>query len=171
VKPGYLIGGLVIVLCVIVTAMALSGTVRRTVTVREALASRQPCEIYGAVVPHSLKQDTNGQFSFALREETKRMVGLKEETIPGDTITVVSLKPKPANFDQASHVKAIGMADGSRFTAQDLLIKCPSKYQGVDQPKPPTERADADLTGLGMAGVTVAMGLAAFAVISRSTRC
>jgi cytochrome c-type biogenesis protein CcmE len=169
VKPGYLVGGLVIALCVIVTALALSGTVRRTVTVQEALMSRQPCEIYGVVVKHSVKQDMNGQFSFTLREERPTTVAGEPATIAGEAITVVSLKPKPANFDQADHVKAIGVADGSRFTAQDLLIKCPSKYQGVDKAKSAAERAD--LTNLGMAGMTVAMGLAAFAVISRSTRC
>jgi cytochrome c-type biogenesis protein CcmE len=149
--------------------MALSGTVRRTVTVQEALASRQPCEIYGKVVPQSVKQDTNGRFSFALQEERVTTVGGEQKTTPGDTITVVSLKPKPSNFDQAEHVKAIGTADGTQFAAQDLLIKCPSKYQGVDKSKSAAERAD--LTNLGMAGMTVAMGLAAFAVISRATRC
>ena len=168
-KPGYLVGGLVIALCVIVTAMALSGTVRRTVTVQEALASRQPCEIYGKVVPHSMKTDSNGRFSFALQEERVTTVDGENKTITGATITVVSHKPKPANFDKASHVKANGTADGTRFAAQDMLIKCPSKYIGVESEKRAVERAD--LNNLGLAGVTMATGLAAFAVISRATRC
>jgi cytochrome c-type biogenesis protein CcmE len=170
-KPGYFVGGLVIVLCVVVTAMALSGTVRRTVTFEEALASQQPCEIYGSVVPHSAKQDTNGRFSFTLAEERSVEVDGKMKTVPtGATMTVVSLKPKPSNFEQASHVKAIGTVTGAEFAAHDLLVKCPSKYQGVEKPKETTERADAELTGLGMAGVTVGLGLAAFAVIYRTTR-
>lgn len=168
-KPGYVVGGIVIVLCVVVTAMALSGTIRRTVTVQEALASQQPCEIYGKVVKDSVRQDTNGRFSFTLREETVTNVGGEIKAIPGDTIRVVSLKPKPSNFDQAEHVKAIGTANGTQFAAQDLLIKCPSKYQGVDKAKSAAEQAN--LNNLGLAGVTVGMGLATFAVISRAARC
>jgi cytochrome c-type biogenesis protein CcmE len=82
---------------------------------------------------------------------------------------VKSLKSKPSNFDQATHVKAIGMMAGGEFRAQDLLIKCPSKYQGVDKAKSAAEQAN--LNNLGLAGVTVGIGLAAFAVISRATRC
>jgi cytochrome c-type biogenesis protein CcmE len=125
VKPGYLVGGFVILFCVVVTAMALSGTVRRTVTFAEAQQMRQPCEVYGEVVPKSVSQDlATGRFSFELKEAGT-----------GTILRVVSLKSKPANFDQASHVKAIGQMAGDRFAAQDMLIKCPSKYQGV--PKKP----------------------------------
>jgi cytochrome c-type biogenesis protein CcmE len=55
------------------------------------------------------------------------------ESYTGQEMTVVSLKPKPSNFDQASHVKAIGNVAGGNFVAQDLLVKCPSKYQGVEK--------------------------------------
>jgi cytochrome c-type biogenesis protein CcmE len=138
VRPGYFVGGFVILFCVVVTAMALSGTVRRTVTIQEALASQQPCEIYGEVVPNSAKMDpVSGQFSFRLRE-----------TETNAEITVLSLKPKPSNFDQASHVKAIGAVEGSEFSAHDLLIKCPSKYQGVKKPKELAEARRAELEGL-----------------------
>lgn len=123
-KPGYFVGGLVIFFCIVATAMSLSGSVRRTVTIQEALASQQPCEIYGEVVKNSGKLE-NGRFHFQLREEKS-----------GDVITVVSLKPKPASFDQASHVKAIGVAQGSEFAASDMLVKCPSKYQGVEKNQP-----------------------------------
>jgi cytochrome c-type biogenesis protein CcmE len=35
----------------------------------------------------------------------------------------------PGNFDQAVSVVAIGKYDGDHFEAQQLLVKCPSKYQ------------------------------------------
>jgi cytochrome c-type biogenesis protein CcmE len=121
-KPGYFVGGLVIFFCVIVTAMALSGAVRRTVTFQEALASQQPCEVYGEVIKNSARLDATGRFTFRIKE----VKGSSE-------LSVVSLKPKPSNFDQADHVKAIGVAEGNQFVAHDLLVKCPSKYQGAEK--------------------------------------
>ena len=35
----------------------------------------------------------------------------------------------PGNFDQAVSVVAIGRYQGDHFEAQQLLVKCPSKYQ------------------------------------------
>ena len=36
----------------------------------------------------------------------------------------------PGNFSQASHAVCLGKYDGKVFEADQLLIKCPSKYQG-----------------------------------------
>lgn len=36
---------------------------------------------------------------------------------------------KPANFDQANRVVAIGRYKDGAFKADQLLVKCPSKYQ------------------------------------------
>ncbi len=35
----------------------------------------------------------------------------------------------PGNFDQATSIVAIGRYQGDKFTADQLLVKCPSKYQ------------------------------------------
>jgi len=35
----------------------------------------------------------------------------------------------PGNFDQATSIVAIGRYDTGRFVADQLLVKCPSKYQ------------------------------------------
>lgn len=49
----------------------------------------------------------------------------------GKLVKVISDKPRPANFEQAISVVAIGSysAQEQAFMADDLLIKCPSKYQ------------------------------------------
>ena len=39
---------------------------------------------------------------------------------------------KPANFEEATQVVAIGSWNGKAFDADHLLVKCPSKYQGMD---------------------------------------
>jgi cytochrome c-type biogenesis protein CcmE len=49
----------------------------------------------------------------------------------GKLVKVVYAKPKPSNFEQAVSVVAIGHYDVQQqaFIADDLLVKCPSKYQ------------------------------------------
>jgi cytochrome c-type biogenesis protein CcmE len=41
---------------------------------------------------------------------------------------------KPANFEDAVSIVAIGRYDAaaSEFAADKLLVKCPSKYQGIE---------------------------------------
>ncbi|MEE9441365.1 MAG: cytochrome c maturation protein CcmE [candidate division Zixibacteria bacterium] len=39
----------------------------------------------------------------------------------------------PGNFEQATSVVAKGRYDNGVFVADQLLVKCPSKYQGLDQ--------------------------------------
>jgi len=38
---------------------------------------------------------------------------------------------KPSNFEEATSIVAIGAWDGKTFHARQLLVKCPSKYQGT----------------------------------------
>ena len=47
----------------------------------------------------------------------------------GDVMPVEYRGVIPGNFDQAVSVVAIGKYDGDHFEAQQLLVKCPSKYQ------------------------------------------
>ncbi|MDH4223841.1 MAG: cytochrome c maturation protein CcmE [candidate division Zixibacteria bacterium] len=37
---------------------------------------------------------------------------------------------KPANFEQATSIVVIGMYRDGIFIADQVLVKCPSKYQG-----------------------------------------
>jgi cytochrome c-type biogenesis protein CcmE len=48
----------------------------------------------------------------------------------GDRLPVSFVASRPANFDEAVQVVAIGSYDGATFQADNLLVKCPSKYQG-----------------------------------------
>jgi len=52
----------------------------------------------------------------------------------GDKLPVVYHGLRPANFQDAISIVAIGSWDGSgrQFEAQKLLVKCPSKYQGAE---------------------------------------
>jgi len=57
--------------------------------------------------------------SFKLRDEK------------GDVMPVEYRGVIPGNFDQAVSVVAIGKFQGDHFEAQQLLVKCPSKYQAA----------------------------------------
>jgi cytochrome c-type biogenesis protein CcmE len=63
--------------------------------------------------------DGAGRFTFMLQDER------------GKLIKVISDDPRPANFEQAISIVAIGRYDPAEqaFMADDLLVKCPSKYQ------------------------------------------
>ncbi|MDA0378347.1 MAG: cytochrome c maturation protein CcmE [Bacteroidetes bacterium] len=44
--------------------------------------------------------------------------------------------PKPANFEDAEKLVIDGYAEGGHFVAENILVKCPSKYndaRGLDQ--------------------------------------
>ena len=59
----------------------------------------------------------NGLLHFALKDSR------------GEVMEVVYKGVKPANFEQATSVVALGAYEGGRFQADKLLVKCPSKYQ------------------------------------------
>ena len=46
------------------------------------------------------------------------------------TMTVRYKGTMPGNFSQATHAVCVGKYNGTQFDAEQLLIKCPSKYQG-----------------------------------------
>ncbi len=54
----------------------------------------------------------------------------------GDTMRVAYKGLKPGNFNEATQVVAIGRCHGGVLEAEKLLVKCPSKYQGLDDRAP-----------------------------------
>lgn len=54
------------------------------------------------------------------------------ETKTGEKMPVRFTAARPANFDQAVQVTAIGHYNNGVFEASNLLVKCPSKYQGTE---------------------------------------
>lgn len=50
----------------------------------------------------------------------------------GTTMQVKYSGTTPGNFSQATHAVCIGKYNGQVFEADQLLIKCPSKYQGQE---------------------------------------
>ena len=88
----------------------------------QAASSGATVQVMGGLVP--------GKTSFD--SATKSLDFVLEEKGTGQTLPVVFKSPKPDNFDRAVQVTVIGRYDtGKRvFVADNLLVKCPSKYAG-----------------------------------------
>lgn len=50
----------------------------------------------------------------------------------GERMPVVFGHTRPANFELAIEITAIGRYENGAFHADNLLVKCPSKYQGTE---------------------------------------
>ena len=93
-------------------------TVTPYISFREARVSSGLVQVNGKLADkqYVLRQDE--QFlSFRLRDEAG-------EVLPVEYRGVI-----PGNFDQATSIVAIGHYAEGRFAADQLLVKCPSKYQ------------------------------------------
>ncbi|WP_309709197.1 cytochrome c maturation protein CcmE [Armatimonas sp.] len=88
------------------------------VTFQEAKAD--PNRVFQVMGPldRSKPIEFNGTLNFTIKEAKT-----------GQTLPVRFKKSKPANFDQATQVTAIGSWNGEYFEARKLLVKCPSKYE------------------------------------------
>ena len=88
------------------------------VSVAEAKTQARPVQVFGYLYSKG-HYDDDGRWQFDIQGES------------GDVLTVVYPRTKPANFEQAISVVAIGRYDrqAGKFMADQLLVKCPSKYQ------------------------------------------
>jgi cytochrome c-type biogenesis protein CcmE len=118
-KPLHILGIAMIALAVALGYSSLTSSFRPyTTSVSEATTSGRSVQLAGFL--GSLGEyDAAGNFTFDLQDNTGQMV------------KVVYSKPKPANFEQAVSIVAIGHYDSAKgvFMADDMLVKCPSKYQ------------------------------------------
>ena len=109
----------IIALALVTGAYALrSGGMVAYVTVAEAKAAPRNVQVFGYLYSKGA-YDEQGRWTFDIQGEN------------GDVLTVVYPKAKPSNFEQAISVVAMGRYDrtSQAFMADQLLVKCPSKYK------------------------------------------
>ncbi len=118
-KAKYIIGIAIIVVFVIFGAVSFKKTLTPYVSFAEARKSGAMVQVIGETVFPEVKYDINThQLQFPIMDERK------------DKMIVVYSGTKPANFEQAKQVVVIGKFENGVFVADQLLVKCPSKYQG-----------------------------------------
>jgi cytochrome c-type biogenesis protein CcmE len=120
----FLIGGLVVVIVVVaLIATSFSGSTSDYLTISEAKAlgpdQARNSRVAGKIVPDSVQWDTAAfHLGFEIQDETGRL-------------PISYNGPKPDMMADAVEAVAIGKYDPANqvFTADELLMKCPSKYE------------------------------------------
>jgi cytochrome c-type biogenesis protein CcmE len=88
----------------------------------KARATSSAVQVAGKLVEHSDKFDeATSRLLFTLADER------------GQQLQVAYKGMKPGNFNEATQVVAIGRYRDGVLEAEKLLVKCPSKYQGVEE--------------------------------------
>ena len=97
-------------------------TVTPYITFAEARRSSGLVQVNGVLADKKYVADPGQQYlSFRLKDSSG-------EVLPVEYRGVI-----PGNFDQATSIVAIGRYQGQKFEAEQLLVKCPSKYQAENE--------------------------------------
>lgn len=73
--------------------------------------------------------DSSKEYGFSMESKQFNFY-MKDQA--GNVRRVIYPKPKPNNFEQADQLVVIGEMENGVFYANDMLMKCPSKYNNVD---------------------------------------
>jgi len=97
-------------------------TVTPYITFAEARRSSGLVQVNGVLADKRYVADSERQYlSFRLQDSS------------GEVLSVEYQGVIPGNFDQATSIVAIGRYKGGHFEAEELLVKCPSKYQAENE--------------------------------------
>lgn len=118
-KPKIVLGLLLVLASIGFGVTAFRNSLTPYISFAEAKKSGASSQVNGTLAdPANVRWDAGkGELAFALKDDH------------GEVLPVVYHGVKPANFEQATSVVAIGTYAGGRFEADQLLVKCPSKYQ------------------------------------------
>jgi cytochrome c-type biogenesis protein CcmE len=117
----YVIGGVMIVAFLAYGATSFKSNLTPYVSFDEAQRTVRKVQVAGGLVPDSTKY---------VEDKELLQFGMVEEG--GATMTVLYEGVKPGNFEEATQIVAIGAYTNGAFHADQLLVKCPSKYQGIE---------------------------------------
>jgi len=125
VNAKYIIGGLVIVVFLVWGASAFFKTTIQYVSIDEARTAERTVQVMGQIDFDRVNYNAeDSRLEFAIYDV--------EATDPTHAarMDVVYYGVVPGNFDQATSVVLKGKPEGDEFVADQMLVKCPSKYQG-----------------------------------------
>ncbi|HEX5760827.1 MAG TPA: cytochrome c maturation protein CcmE [Thermoanaerobaculia bacterium] len=126
-KRLYLLGTVLLLGFAAFSLSSFSSSITPYVSFDEARAATRMVQVAGGLEKASSRYDDDaGNLHFTLLDPEGR-----------GRIPVRYQGLKPANFEDAVSIVAIGRYDraGEEFVADQLLVKCPSKYQGTEVKK------------------------------------
>ncbi len=120
----YLIGSLLLIVFAGFSYSEFKGALTPYVSYEKAREAQRTVQVAGGLEKgtHSY-DDEAGYLRFTLiDDESSEKMRIRYEGV------------KPANFEDAVSIVAIGQFDAGdkEFAAKQLLVKCPSKYQGLE---------------------------------------
>jgi cytochrome c-type biogenesis protein CcmE len=121
----YIVGGILLLGFAGFSLASFRETLTPYVSYADARAMTRTVQVAGALDKGSSSyEDASSSLLFTLRDPKS-----------GETMRVRYRGLKPANFEEAISIVAIGRYDAGagEMEADKLLVKCPSKYQGIDK--------------------------------------
>lgn len=120
-KRAYWIGAGLAVAFIAFGLSAFKSTLTTYVPFDRAVRAKGPVQVMGKLVAGSDRYDTGRhELLFSLQDDQGRLLPVAYSGI------------KPANFKDATSIVALGRYEAGRLRAHQLLVKCPSKYQGEE---------------------------------------
>lgn len=124
-KKAYWAGAALIAVFLVLGLTTFSSSMTPYVSFDEATRSPRVVQVMGGLEKGSSRYDTVSQtLHFNLVDPASKRV-----------LPVAYRDVKPANFEEAVSIVAIGKYQRDAFHAEKLLVKCPSKYQGEETEK------------------------------------
>ncbi len=117
-RPKYIIGIIIIVVFIVFAAINLSKSLTPYVSLDDAKKSKKVVQVKGYRV--------SGSEYFDVENKILRFQMMDDK---GQKFEVIYNGVKPANMEQVEEIVVIGRYVQGRFEAEQLLVKCPSKYQ------------------------------------------
>ena len=124
-KAKYIIGAVVIVVFLAWGASAFLRTTIQYVPLTEAAHSTRTVQVMGKIDFSKVNYNTGeNRLEFAVYDATA------VDTLAAERMPVYYYGVVPGNFEQATSVVLKGKPNEGVFVAGQMLVKCPSKYQG-----------------------------------------
>jgi len=117
----YAVGAVLVVAFLAYGTTSFKSNLTPYVSFEEASRSGKKVQVAGGLVENSTEYiDASEELQFDMVDED------------GNTMTVRYNGVKPGNFEEAIQIVAVGSFSEGVFHAEQLLVKCPSKYQGLE---------------------------------------
>lgn len=120
-KSKYLLVFIIILIALILAIIQIQRSLTPYVSIAEAKAKGTRVQIKGENLAGSAVYDLESKvFRFQIKDDV------------GEILPVVYRGVKPSNFEQAKDVVVRGHYKSGAFEAEEILVKCPTKYQSAD---------------------------------------
>jgi cytochrome c-type biogenesis protein CcmE len=122
-KTRYLIGGAIALVFVVIAAFSLDNSKIEYTNLGYAQSSGKRVQVKGAWVKDKgcTYNSAENTFTFVMRDDANTEV------------KVIHNGPRPNNFELAESIVVKGRVENGVMMADNILTKCPSKYEGNGQ--------------------------------------